>query len=501
MSGDDFLLDLLIGNDPSLRGIDQKHPARLQAPLPDDALGRNGQHAGLRRHDHQIVPGDVKTRRTQAVAVENGADAHTVCKGDTGRSVPGLHQTGMVLVESLFLLAHLPMSAPGLGDHHHHRVGEGAAGEVKKLQAVVEHGRVAAAFIDDRQDPGPVVPQFAAGQQGLTGMHPVDVAPQGIYLSVVGGHAVGMGAHPVGKGVGGKARVDQGQGALDLGVAQVEKIVGELAGGEHSLVDDDLAGKAADVERLLRKRPHGLDPVGQVTPADVETAFEGELVGEFLRAADKDLPDDRLQISRTLPETAVVGRNRPPAEKTYSVIGDDLLGQPFAAASLLPDTRQIQHADGILAGLGEGGKILGAFVPEELMGNLQQDSGAVATIRVAADRSAMLDIGQNIQSLAHQKMTALPFDVGHEADPAGFVLIPVVVKPLLAGRESAEGHDGLNLRWIDAIRGKKFSKYIPQDRSGNWCRRLLFFPSPLSFSSMPEKSEAPHPSLLAVFFL
>jgi hypothetical protein len=34
-----------------------------------------------------------------------------------------------------------------------------------------------------------------------------------------------------------------------------------------------------------------------VTPADVETAFEGELVGEFLRAADKDLPDDRLQIS------------------------------------------------------------------------------------------------------------------------------------------------------------------------------------------------------------
>jgi hypothetical protein len=238
-----------------------------------------------------------------------------------------------------------------------------------------------------------------------------------------------------------------------------------------------------------------------VTPADIETAFEGELVGEFLRAADKDLPDDRLQISRTLPETAVVGRNRPPAEKTHSVIGDDLLGQPFAAAPLLPDTRQIQHADGILAGLGDGGKILGAFVPEELMGNLQQDSGAVATIRVAADRSAMLDIGQYIQSLTYQKMTALPFDVGHEADPAGFVLIPGVVKPPLAGRESAECHDGLNLRWIDAIRGKKFSKYIPQDGSGNWCRRLLFFPSPLSFSSMPQRREAPHSSLLAVFFL
>ena len=57
----------------------------------------------------------------------------------------------MILVEGLFLVAHRGVIRPRLGDHHHDCVRQGAAGQNEQLQAIVEHGGVAAVGIDDRQ--------------------------------------------------------------------------------------------------------------------------------------------------------------------------------------------------------------------------------------------------------------------------------------------------------------------------------------------------------------
>ena len=43
-------------------------------PFMLDVLGLDRQHAGFRRHDHQVVVGDQVARGAQAVAVERGAD-------------------------------------------------------------------------------------------------------------------------------------------------------------------------------------------------------------------------------------------------------------------------------------------------------------------------------------------------------------------------------------------------------------------------------------------
>ena len=92
MLGGDLALDFVVGDDAALFHVDQEHAARLQAALVQDSLRRNVQHADLGRHDDQVVLGDVVARRPQAVAVEDGADAHAVGEGDGRGAVPRLHQ-------------------------------------------------------------------------------------------------------------------------------------------------------------------------------------------------------------------------------------------------------------------------------------------------------------------------------------------------------------------------------------------------------------------------
>ena len=74
----DFLLQLLVGNQPALLEIDQEHPARLQAALLLDDLGIDRQHADFAGHDHAVVGREVIAAGPQAVAVEHRADVAAV---------------------------------------------------------------------------------------------------------------------------------------------------------------------------------------------------------------------------------------------------------------------------------------------------------------------------------------------------------------------------------------------------------------------------------------
>ncbi len=74
LRGRELALDLLVGDDAALGRVDEEHPAGMQALLEQDVFGRDVEHADLGRHDHQVVLRDVVARRTQAVAIEHGAD-------------------------------------------------------------------------------------------------------------------------------------------------------------------------------------------------------------------------------------------------------------------------------------------------------------------------------------------------------------------------------------------------------------------------------------------
>ena len=95
--------------------------------------------------------------------------------------------------------------------------------------------------------------------------------------------------------------------------------------------------------------------------------------------------------------------------------------------------RQEDHADAVLAGGRQGETELGALAREELVRNLNQHSGAVAGLRIAAASTAMRQVDEDLNALDDDVVRFLTFDVGHEADTAGIVLKARVVKSLRRG--------------------------------------------------------------------
>ena len=121
--GGEGVLELGVVDDAPLGRVHEEDAAGVQALLDQDALGRDVEHAHFRRHDHEPVLGDVVARRTEAVAIQDGADDRAVREGDGGGAVPGLHEAAVVLVEILPLGRHGLVPAPCLRDHHEHGQG------------------------------------------------------------------------------------------------------------------------------------------------------------------------------------------------------------------------------------------------------------------------------------------------------------------------------------------------------------------------------------------
>ena len=243
-----FRFQFGVVDDAALLHVDEEHLARLQAPLLDDLVVRNVQHAHFRGHHHQVVVGDQVARGPETVAVQGGADLAAVGEGHRGRAVPGFHQGGVVFVEGAALFVHQGVAGPGLGDQHHHGVGHGIAAGHQQFQGVVEAGRVALAFRNQRPDLLQVVAEQVRGHGMAARRHPVDVAAQGVDLAVVGDHAERVGQVPGREGVGGEALVHQRQRRHHALVAQVVVIGVDLVGQQHALVDQGAGGQRGHVE-------------------------------------------------------------------------------------------------------------------------------------------------------------------------------------------------------------------------------------------------------------
>ena len=115
-----FILEFLVINDAALFHVDQEHLAGLQAPFLDDALLGNVEYTHFRGHHYQVIVGDQVTGRTQAVAVQRRTDLAAVGKGDCCRTVPRLHHSSVVFVESAARLVHQRVTGPGFRNQQHH---------------------------------------------------------------------------------------------------------------------------------------------------------------------------------------------------------------------------------------------------------------------------------------------------------------------------------------------------------------------------------------------
>ena len=443
--GGDLLLDLLVGDDATFFHVHEEHAARLQAALGGDVGGVDREDAGFGAHDDEVILGHVVAGRAEAVAVQGGADHRAVGEDDGGGAVPRLHEAGVVFVERLLLGAHGFVAVPRLRNHHHHGLGQGAAAHDDQLEDVVELGGVGTVRVHDREDLREFLAEQRAGQQGLAGLHPVDVAVEGVDLAVVRDVVIRVRAFPAREGVGREARVDEREGGVHRLVGEVGEVLAYLFGHEHALVDDGPAGEGAGVVELVLAG--AADLVVGLLAQDEELAFEVLVGGAVSRAAEESLADDGLAGDGGLAEGGVVDGDGAPAEdreaEGLGEVGEGGLGR----GADLGVRGDVEHAHAVVTRLGEVSR---AVLGEEPVGELEQDARAVTGVGLTAAGASVVEVHQDGEGLLDDIVRTLALHLANEADAAGVMLKLGVVKTLFFGK-SGILHFWCGQKWSDGL--------------------------------------------------
>src|SRR5450432_2161807 len=95
---------------------------------------------------------------------------------------------------------------------------------------------------------------------------------------------------------------------------------------------------------------------------------------------------------------------------------------------------QESHADGIFADIGQVETERCTLAHKEFMGNLDQNTGAVAGLRIAAASAAVGKVDQYLDAFENDVMALLTANAGDKADPTSIVLVSRVVQPLCRGQ-------------------------------------------------------------------
>jgi hypothetical protein len=282
---------------------------------------------------------------------------------------------------------------PGLGDHHHRGVGERITAHRQQLERVVEGRGVALAFEADRVQLLQVVAQHRRLHHAFAGAHPVEVALDGVDLAVVRHHPVRVSERPFGEGVGRETLVHQRQRRDDARVLQVLVVLADLAREQQAFVDDGAAAHAGHVVLAAVGEFQCLDRARRGLADHVELALERVGHDHVGAAADEDLAQHRLLgTHRRRHRHVLVDRHVAPAEQDLAFGSHRPFELLHAGESRRMFLWQKDHADAVFAGRRQLDTLGGHLGAEVLVGNLDEDAGAVAHQLVGADRTAVVEV-------------------------------------------------------------------------------------------------------------
>ena len=374
-------LDLHVIQQAPRVGVHHQHAAGAQAVAAQHPFGGKIQRAGFGGHHQEAVGSDQVAGGTQAISVQHGQRPHTVGHGHGGGTIPRIHHVAVKFVERAKLAAHGLVLLPGLGNHHHGRMGQRASRQQQKFQRVVKHGAVAAIVIDDGEHLRKIGAEEVGMHMALAGIHALAVAMDGVDFTVVDGVAVGVRPFPAGEGIGGIAAVHQSDGRIIGQVVQIQIQLGDLTAEQHALVNDGATGQTGGVKvpRL------GIRRVAQTLFGDladeVELALKRFLVVNIRASFDERLADDRHAGTAGLAQRGCVDRDAAPAQKPLPLLTHNGLEGGFSggAAAFLP--AQKQHAHAISARGGQRNPHQMAFSFQKGVRQLGQDACAIARVR------------------------------------------------------------------------------------------------------------------------
>ncbi len=425
--------DLVVPDDTVGGGVDLQHLARAQAAGGKDVLRLDLDGAHLGGEQEAIVARYVVTGGTQAVAVERSAEGSAVGVCDGGRAVPWLHQHGLVLVVGAAARRQVVVVVPRLGEQHGNRARHVAAVHHQELQHVVEHGGVGAFFVDDGQDLLQVFAQNRRVQVGFAGADPVHVALQRVDLAVMDDVAVRMRALPRRGGVRGIAGVHQRDGRLHRSIGKVDVEAAHLRGNQHALVHDGAGAERAHVEDVAIERMLGVGGLFHHAAAYVQAALKCIAALDVFGAADESLQDGGHAGARRRAQVVGIDGHLAPEKQGQAGLRaaflEDALGNLYASLVLGEE----EHGHAIIALVRQKMAAFLRFLAEEMMGDLEQDTGTVARVVLQALTAAMLQIHKDRQGIVDHLVRADALQMGQRANAARVMLELRTIQPALRG--------------------------------------------------------------------
>ena len=413
---------------------------------------------------------DIIARRPQAIAVKARADEFAVRERHRSRTIPRFHEAGMKFVERAAFRVHALVIFPRFGNHHHHRVRQFAAREREEFNAIVELRGVAAVGVDYGDDLLQVVAENLAGEQRLTRLHPIDVAAQRVDFAVVGDVTVRMRAIPARERVRRESRVHQRNGRGHGGIPQIVVILFHLLGHQHALVSQRARRQTGNVEPFSTGNLAAVaDGLLRDFADDVKFSFKRCLILDCRAAPDKNLRQKRLCCECAFAERGIVHRHIAPAEQRLAFGGNNFGEFGFYRFTFCRIFWQEHLTDAVMADRWKFETKSRRFRHEEIMRHLNQYARAVAGVRFAAARTAMVEVDKDLQGVAHQLVGLLTFHVDDKAQPARIVLELRIIKTLF-GRRTKAHRDGLisfrhfflvNAEWISPRSFIFYLKFSP----------------------------------------
>ena len=424
-------LDLHVLPHPASRQVDQDHLPGPEGALLLHLLGREVEHPRLGGEHHEPVLGDGVARGPQAVAVEQGPDHVAVAEGHRGGAVPGLHQARVKLEEAAQVGSHGVLRPPRLGDEHEHGVLDVAAAGGEQLEHVVEAGGVAAALVDDRQQLLEVGAEQVGLQLRLARADPVEVAAQGVDLAVVRQVAERLSKFPGGERVGAVALVDDGQGALEQRLVEVQVEGRDLGRHHEAFVDHGAAREAGNVEASVGAQRLGHRSLA-LPAGDVELALE-RLFAQPGRIGEA-LPDRRTGRPGRLAQGGRLDRHLAPAEDAQTFAREGLVHDRLAGHPGLGLQGHEHHGRPVAAGLRQREPERAACVLEEAVRDLHENAGSVTGARVGAGGATMQQVVEHLDATLHDGVRGFAAYVTDETDPARVLLVAGIVEALRRGQ-------------------------------------------------------------------
>ncbi len=430
-------LQFLVSDDAAFIQIDQQHLAGLEAPFAGDVFFGEGQHAAFRGEHHQILLRGAPARRPQAVAIKTGAYLLAVGEAHGSRSIPRLHQGGVIFVKCAACRVHLLVLGPGFGHEHHHGMCEAVSTRQQQLERIVEAGGIGLAMRNERPHLVEVGAQQFAFHRATARFHPVHIAANRVDFAVMRHEAIGVGKPPAGEGVGAETLVHEAQCADAIGIAQIVVECADLIGEQQALVDDGAAVEArniglAEAGNVMLGLQRG-QRVQRLLADDDQLALESLAAGAIHAACDYALANDRHGGDDCIAQAIERGRYVAPADNALALLFGKAFELAFHELPRFLFLRKKAHGDGVVAFIRQFVLVRIRPLADQRIGCLDKNAGAIAQQRIRAHRAAMVEIGKNGQRLADNPVTLFALDMRDHAYAAGIMFVARIVKALRIG--------------------------------------------------------------------